>query len=231
MSIESLPRSAAAPSVQALILATEQMVARHGVWGASLRQINEAAGVRNASAVQYHFGSREALFTAVYERRIPEVDACRLAELAKLEREGRQDDLRALVAATVYGLAAQLTPRAEGNYYIRFLERCVREFGDNPPNDLAHANREGLIRAEAHMARLLAYLPEPVVQIRLNQGRGQALNALAAIEGELEREPDARAAAALQIEILIDGIAAMLQAPLSPRTMRALEGDAKLGRS
>jgi AcrR family transcriptional regulator len=223
MTIDAPSRSAAPPSVQALILATEQMVARNGVWGASLRQINEAAGVRNASAVQYHFGSREALFTAVYEHRIPDVEARRLAELAKLEREGRLEDLRALVAATVYGLADQLAPRPEGNYYIRFLERCVREFGDAPPSELVEPHRQGLIAAETHMMRLLRYLPEAVVRIRLDEVRRQALYGMAAIEDALDRDPAARDATALQIEILIDGMAAMLQAPLSAQTLRALE--------
>ena len=227
MAISASSRNATPPSVLALILATEQMVARNGVWGASLRQINEAAGVRNASAVQYHFGSREALFTAVYEHRIPDVEAHRLAELTKLERDGRLDDLRALVAATVYGLAGQLAPRPEGNYYIRFLERCVREFGDDPPSELAEPNRKGLIAAEAHMMRLLCYLPEPVVRLRLDSVRRQALYGMAAIEDALEREPTAREAAALQIEILVDGMAAMLQAPLSAQTLTALEACGK----
>ena len=56
------PRGAAL----ALILAAERLIAEHGSAIVSLRQITEAAGVSNTSAINYHFGSREALLLAVF---------------------------------------------------------------------------------------------------------------------------------------------------------------------
>ena len=44
-----------------LIDAAESLFAEHGIGGVSLREINRAAGARNAVAVQYHFGDREGI--------------------------------------------------------------------------------------------------------------------------------------------------------------------------
>lgn len=42
--------------------------AEHGIQGASLRALGQAAGQRNTGAIHYHFGDRDALVTAVLAR-------------------------------------------------------------------------------------------------------------------------------------------------------------------
>lgn len=60
--------------------AAGRLFARHGFEGASLRAITRAAGA-NLGAVTYHFGSKEALYEAVFERAVhPLVE--RLAQAA-----------------------------------------------------------------------------------------------------------------------------------------------------
>lgn len=48
--------------------AAEQLFARRGFYGVSLRDITQAAGV-DVALVGYHFGGKRELFTAVFERR------------------------------------------------------------------------------------------------------------------------------------------------------------------
>ena len=45
----------------------ERLFARRGVYEATLREITEAAGQRNVSALNYHFGSREGIVQAILE--------------------------------------------------------------------------------------------------------------------------------------------------------------------
>ena len=49
--------------------AAERLFADEGFAATSLRQITAEAGV-NLAAVNYHFGSKESLLTAVFERRV-----------------------------------------------------------------------------------------------------------------------------------------------------------------
>ena len=50
-----------------LILAAEELFARDGLDAVSLRQVNTAAGQRNASAAHYHFGSKQGMVLALFE--------------------------------------------------------------------------------------------------------------------------------------------------------------------
>ncbi len=66
------PRSA--ETRERLIEEAELLFARSGVQGTATRQIVEASGQRNASAVSYHFGSREGLLLELLARRGGPVD-------------------------------------------------------------------------------------------------------------------------------------------------------------
>lgn len=73
--------SAPAPDTRDRILdAAERLFAAHGFDGTSLRQITEAAEV-NLAAVNYHFGSKEELYTQVFIRRIVPINTRRMEML------------------------------------------------------------------------------------------------------------------------------------------------------
>src|SRR6476646_7326443 len=92
---------------QQLIAAAEELFAARGIEGVSLREINTAAGQRNSTALQYHFGDRYGLVRAVLRKHTPAVDAARHAMLDDYQRAGR-DDLRALAEALVRPSAIKL---------------------------------------------------------------------------------------------------------------------------
>jgi AcrR family transcriptional regulator len=78
-------------SARATILdAAERLFGEHGFDGVSMRELTKAAGV-NLASVNYHFGSKEKLFTEVVTRYIRPVNAKRLEMLeAVLARSGEE---------------------------------------------------------------------------------------------------------------------------------------------
>jgi len=103
-----------------LVAAAEQLFFERGLDGASLREINAAAGARNASAVQYHLGDRTGVVRAILEKHSPAVEAARHALLDAFEAEPR-GGLRALAGAYVRPLAAKLTDPDGGAGYLQVL--------------------------------------------------------------------------------------------------------------
>lgn len=67
-----------------LLDAAERLLAEHGAAGTSVREVLSAAGVANAAAVGYYFGSKEALVTAVERRVVDRVVEQRDRALAAL---------------------------------------------------------------------------------------------------------------------------------------------------
>ena len=99
----------------------ERLFAEHGIAGVSLRDVSAAAGQRNHSAAQYHFGDRHGLVVAVYEARMRVVDERRRELLDAIGSSGRADELAALVEATVLPLL-EVVAETDG-WYARFLAR------------------------------------------------------------------------------------------------------------
>lgn len=73
------------PAQERILDAAEQLFARRGFYGVSVRDITQAAGV-DVALVSYHFGAKRALFTAVFERRAELLNAERLALLEEVRR-------------------------------------------------------------------------------------------------------------------------------------------------
>jgi AcrR family transcriptional regulator len=109
----------------------ERMFAEDGVHGVSLRTIIAGAEV-NLAAVHYHFGSKEALVEAVFERRVGPVNDARLERLDRIEAawDGAppvDEVLRALVTPAI-----QLAMDPErGQTLMKICGRFYTESGDH----------------------------------------------------------------------------------------------------
>ncbi|MEE4302319.1 MAG: helix-turn-helix domain-containing protein [Pseudomonadales bacterium] len=84
-----------------LLDAAERLFAEKGLHGTSAREIVAAAGQRNESAIQYHFGGREGLVDALVARRVAAIEAARNARLDALLETDAAPDVRALLACLV----------------------------------------------------------------------------------------------------------------------------------
>lgn len=106
----------------------ERLFAEQGLGQTSLRAITAAAGV-NLASVHYHFGSKEALVHAIFDRRLRPMNAERLRRLDKLQkRHGGAVPLEALIEAFV-GPPLELSrdTRHGGEHFIRLLGRTYTE--------------------------------------------------------------------------------------------------------
>ena len=74
---------------QRLFNAAEHLFSRDGYHATSLRSITTVA-VANLAAVNYHFGSKEALLEAVIMRRLDPLNEVRLSQLEALLQEAEQ---------------------------------------------------------------------------------------------------------------------------------------------
>lgn len=84
-----------------LLDTAERLWGERGVEGVSLREIRIAAGQRNSSALQFHFGDREGLLLALARRHLPRVAALYQERYAAVVAAGRQDEVAALVEVLV----------------------------------------------------------------------------------------------------------------------------------
>ena len=125
----------------------ERLFAEQGVWAVTNREITEAAGQRNVSALNYHFGSRNELLAAVLTRRGRELDAQRAELGAQL---GDQSPTRDLVHLLVDVYAGCLATE-EGRRYVRIVDQLRAGLVDW---------RTGPASDDVHLQRLLSTLEE-----------------------------------------------------------------------
>ncbi|TMR21989.1 TetR/AcrR family transcriptional regulator [Nonomuraea turkmeniaca] len=107
-----------------ILIAAERLFAERG-FGVSLREIAVAAGQRNHSAVQYHFGGKAGLIDALYEYRMTPLNLRRRELIADLRAHGLERDLPALVEAYVAPLAEHVLAHRGTSWYVRFTSRYV----------------------------------------------------------------------------------------------------------
>lgn len=109
------------PTQRRLLLAAERLFAEKGVDAVSLRAINAAAGT-NVASLHYHYGSKDALVSALIRERSREIHERRSSLLEKLE---------AAETVTARGLAeAFAVPVAElaadgGDAWVRFIANLI----------------------------------------------------------------------------------------------------------
>jgi AcrR family transcriptional regulator len=107
----------------------EELFMLHGFEGTSMRVLTSSAGV-NLAAVNYHFGSKDALIEALFRRRLDPMNAARLAELERLETEaaGRALSPDRIIRAFIGpSLLLMEDAKAGGRNFIRLLGRTYTE--------------------------------------------------------------------------------------------------------
>lgn len=138
-----------------ILAAAEELFARHGFAGTSLRQVTSHAGV-NIAAVNYHFGSKENLVNEVFRRRMDEMTRQRLDRLASAVRE-QPGELGPVLAAFVEPALAMAQDRHGGGAFIRIVARAYAERNDGLRRFLSE--RYGHVLREFAKA-IAACLPE-----------------------------------------------------------------------
>ena len=168
-----------------MISAAEQLVAERGLGAVSMRMVGEAAGQRNHSAVQFHFGSWEGLLQSIAADRMGPINRERLAMLERLDREGRRADVRGLVEALVVPLSASTIGRP-GSFYARFL---AASYADPQWSSAVQRTAQGAAfeRWRDQLVRALPDVPIRLRQVRVDHAVAIVIGALARWEGGLGR--------------------------------------------
>jgi AcrR family transcriptional regulator len=198
--------------------AAERLFVLHGFEATTLRMITAEAQA-NLAAVNYHFGSKEALVEEVFRRRLTTLNALRLAELDRLEAAaaGAAVKPRQIVEA-FFGVAVRMAGDVEGGgrSFMRLLGRAYTEPTEFVKHFLAEEYAEVVARYKAAFFKALPDAPREEFLWRFHFMQGalsyavsgaDALNVLG--EGRLD-DTDPEALYARLMNFLIGGLRAPL---------------------
>lgn len=177
----------------------------------SQRQILQAAGQRNTSAIQYHFGSREGLLRAVFERGVARIDARRNQLVDELEASGRQPVVSDYINALVRPLCEQRADGESGLQTLRFLDQVLKD-PDLRLMEIMKGMDSGMRRAHQGVVHCLPDVPPMLLRYRLYAGSRAASGVLCDWDrnGKLDDLTD------VFTDDLVAMVLAMVTAPVPP---------------
>ena len=109
---------------KALLDAAERLFAEYGVYAVSNRQISEAAGQGNKTAVTYHFGTKVDLVRALIRRHAEQIESIRVRMLADI---GDSTELRDWVDCSVRPVTRHLEELGCPSWYARFIAQVTAD--------------------------------------------------------------------------------------------------------
>jgi len=164
--------------------AAETLFLLHGFEGASMRMLTARAGV-NLAAINYHFGSKDALVEAVLRRRLDPMNANRIAALDRLESEalGRPLAPEAIIGAFV-GTSLRMIEdaRGGGRNFIRLLGRTYTDPDKKIRALIGQLYAPAMERYKAAFGRALPDLPAEELVWRMHFMFGTLSYTLAATD-------------------------------------------------
>jgi AcrR family transcriptional regulator len=107
-----------------ILTAAERLFAERGVYAVSNRQVSEAAGQGNNTAVGYHFGTKADLVRAIARRHGEQIDRVSVRLLAET---GTSDDVRDWVACLVRPVTEHLAALGSPTRYARFCAQVMTD--------------------------------------------------------------------------------------------------------
>jgi AcrR family transcriptional regulator len=203
-----------------LVAAAEALFAERGIDSVSLSEITKAAGQRNASALHYHFGGKDALVDAILEKHQPGIARRRHEMIDDMEASG-DVELHGLLAALVFPLADKLDDPDGGAHYVSLMAQLLSKPGANVLQMGAHNAASGRDRLMRLVAAACPAIPEPVLRLRAIAVSGLLFHALADFD-RLSHAGEEATANSAESELfaynLRDCLTAMLTAPVAPDT-------------
>lgn len=207
-----------------IIAAAEILFAERGIASVSLAEINIASEQRNRNAVQYHFGNKQTLVQAIFDKHLPAVFEHRQQILDDIE-SSMSFSLDDLVSALVLPVAEKLNDQDGGEAYVRINAQLAF---NNTQHFYHMAQPPGGENPEQRLARLLQqrlkHLGDSVLELRLALAVDLMFHALAD-HAELRHDSANNTPLThtpLVVSQLIDSITALLENPPSDRSRELL---------
>jgi AcrR family transcriptional regulator len=203
--------------------AAEELFMLQGFGGTSMRLLTSKAGV-NLAAVNYHFGSKDALIEAVFRRRLDPMNVARIAALEALEATGTPDAdaiIRAFVGASLRMLE---DAKGGGRNFIRLLGRTYTEPAKGIRHLIGQMYAPTMQRYKAALERALPQMPREELVWRMHFMFGTLAYTLAAtdtVQLIAGSKPEDRYDARLLEDRLTAFLASGLAAPLRSSIKKA----------
>ena len=202
--------------------AAEELFAQHGFSGTSLRQVTSRADV-NIAAVNYHFGSKDALIEAVFRRRLDPMNLARMAALDELE--ARAPAPEAIIRAFI-GPSLRMIEDAKGGgrNFIRLLGRTYTEPAKTVRALIGQMYAPTMQRYKSALERALPHMPRDELVWRMHFMFGTLAYTLAAtdtVQLIAGCKPEDRHDARLLEDRLTAFLASGLNAPLKTSIKKA----------
>ncbi|MDF3011306.1 MAG: TetR/AcrR family transcriptional regulator [Burkholderiales bacterium] len=203
--------------------AAEALFMQHGFEGTSMRQLTSRAGV-NLAAVNYHFGSKDALIQAVFRRRLDPMNTARIAELAKLEASGSLSPETIIRAFVGPSLRLVEDAKGGGRNFTRLLGRTYTEPSKTLRALIGQMYAPTMERYKTALERALPQIPKDELVWRMHFMFGTLAYTLAAtdtVQLIAGCKPEDRYDAQLLEERLTAFLLAGLLAPLKTSMRKA----------
>ena len=139
----------------------EELFMQHGFEATSMRLLTSTAHV-NLAAVNYHFGSKDALIEALFRRRLDPMNSERVAALDALEQQaGGQPLAPEQIIRTFIGASLRMIEDAKGGgrNFIRLLGRTYTEPAKQIRALIGQLYAPAMERFKAAFARALPEVP------------------------------------------------------------------------
>ena len=151
--------------------AAEILFAENGFKDTSIHRLARKARV-NQAAVNYHFGSKDALVEKVIERRLCMISQRRMEALkqikAAVQRQGRRPDVQTLLRAYIEP-ALTLTEKTSGErYFLLIVGRALAEPDEAIRNIFIRQFEPSFLLLAELMQRALPDVSESVLRWRLH---------------------------------------------------------------
>jgi AcrR family transcriptional regulator len=203
---------------QRILDAAERLFAAEGFHNTSLREVTGEAGA-NLAAVSYHFGSKEALLEAVFERRLVPLNRVRRERLEAIRQAARGDGNRPAAGEVLQAFVEPTLrfrdsgPGAED--FVRLVGRAIAEPDDTIRNIFMRHMEPLFFLLYETLGEALPHLPPSDLFWRLHFALG-AMSHTLCMAGRFQILPPGVApptdAASLTI-LVLDFITAGMEAP------------------
>ena len=224
MSIQKSQRSDGNETRTRIKAVAQRLFALHGIHGATVKDIVEAAEQRNKASVQYHFGSKEALIGELLVDGAREVDAYRQEMLREMAAAGGPCNVRDVLQAFIRPVD-RLTQSEEGSTYLRFLANVQMTHRQLIKTHIGNRWNTGYRECLDHFRSLLTRIPPALLEQRLSLVGAYATTIFASKEAARdERRASNRFwSAPYTVDNIIDTFQAMLECEPSPSTLELLD--------
>lgn len=179
MRLNSLHSPESTDTAERVLSAAERLFAQRGFAATSLRVITTQASV-NLAAVNYHFGSKDALIEAVMARRLGPLNRKRLRRLSEVEAENHgEPSVEAILEAFVRPSSRlENDPERSNDVFLQLLAHAYAEPTVRLRAFLLAQHEEVIKRFRAALQRALPHLAPEELHWRMQFLFGAAAYAL-----------------------------------------------------